>query len=170
MCFSDSESVSEVIGSPNPEYLSTSQVAITTDTLQNSLATPATETDISSSPDDLTTSCSDYADTPPPVLQLDSLLDCASSPNTSTTKSLNNSDMDTPVTIPKEPYNNKIMDILNNAGWDFNRVKKSLRHIMASPDVLQSEKLFEELVFITVKIALSFASCNYLTFTHTIIL
>ena len=117
---SDSESVSEVIGSPNPEYLSTSQVAITTDTLQNSLATPATETDISSSPDDLTTSCSDYANTPLPVLQLDNLLDCASSPNTSTTESLNNSDMDTPVTIPKEPYSNKIMDILNNAGWDFN--------------------------------------------------
>ena len=79
-----------------------------------------TETDINSLPDDLTTSCSDYADTPPPVLQLDSLLDYASSPNTSTTKSFNNSDMDTPVTIPIEPYSNKIMDILNNAGWDFN--------------------------------------------------
>ena len=81
MCFSDSESVSEVIGSPNPEYLSTSQVGITSDTLQNSMATTATETDISSSPDDLTMSGSDYADTPP-VLQLDSLLDCASTPNT----------------------------------------------------------------------------------------
>ena len=41
---------------------------------------------------------------------------------------------------------------------------------MASPDVLQSEKPFEELVFITVKIALGFALCNYLTVTHTIIL
>ena len=120
MYFSDSESVSEIIGSPNPEYLSTSQVGITSDTLQNSLATTATETDISSSPDDLTMSCSDYADTPP-VLQLDSLfLDCASTPITPTTESLSSSDMDTPVTIPMEPYSNKVMDILNNAGWDFN--------------------------------------------------
>ena len=42
MCFSDSESVSEVIGSLNPEYLSMSQKGITTDTLQNSQDTTAT--------------------------------------------------------------------------------------------------------------------------------
>ena len=48
-----------------------SQVAITSDTLQNLLAAAATKTDISSSPDDLTTSSSDYAEIPP-VLQLNS--------------------------------------------------------------------------------------------------
>ena len=90
-------------------------MGITTDTLQNSLATTATETDISGSPDDLTMSCSDYADTP--VLQLDNLLDCASKPNTSTTESLSISDIDTPATIPEEPYSNEIMD---NASWDLN--------------------------------------------------
>ena len=64
-------------------------------------------------------SCSDYADTPL-VLQLDSLLDCVSTPNPSTTESLSSSDMDTPVTIPVEPYSKKVMGTLNNAGWDFN--------------------------------------------------
>ena len=67
-------------------------------------------------PDDLTMSCSEFADSPP-VLQLDNLLDCASKPNTSATESLSISDMDTPATIPVEPYSNKIMD---NAGWDLN--------------------------------------------------
>ena len=112
MCFSDSEG-HRVPKSRVSAYV---KVGITTDTLQNSVATTATETDISSLPDDLTMSCSDYADTPP-VLQLDNLLDCASKPNTSATESLSTSDMDTPATIPVEPYSNKIMD---NAGWDLN--------------------------------------------------
>ena len=50
---SDSESVNEFIRSPDPEYLSTLQVAITTDIMQNSQATTALLLE------DLTMSCSD---------------------------------------------------------------------------------------------------------------
>ena len=45
---------------------------------------------------------------------------CASSLNTSTTESLSISDLDSTAAMPIEPYSNKVMDILNNAGWDFN--------------------------------------------------
>ena len=69
-------------------------------------------------PDDLTTSSSDYADTP--VLQLDSPLDCSSLLNTSTTESLSGLDMDTPATISVELCSDKVIDMLNTAGWNFN--------------------------------------------------
>ena len=92
-----------------------------TDTLQNSLAITATETVISNLSDDINMSCSDSSEIPP-VLQLDSPLGCASSLNTSTTESLSLSISDTDSTpaMPVEPYTNKVIDIINSAGWDFN--------------------------------------------------
>ena len=125
-------------------------MVITTDTLQNLLATTTTETNISSSPDDLTTSSSDYAETPPVLLRLDSPLDCAISLNTSSTESLSSSDMDTPVTIPVEPYSEKVMHIIlvGTLIWRMSIPSVALSHCPVFP-IHQASLSYLELVALT---------------------